>query len=386
LLSRLAFPYPSPPLNLGFAAATVKPSTSAAIPNNPALEDDQIKAFLDLILTKGSSGGSSPKPPGVPRPRVRTGPFDITIALSKAAFRNIIDDFRDGFTLGSTSGGGNFGPFSLTYTATAMSLADGTVDLHNDNTVSISGLDINFGTLSVCIGIDIPQICVGGFCLVPPVGSPPLPCFVRAPTICIFGGNPTIQSCLDVGPLITAEISATLTPLTKYSVNPARTPSMNDWDADDANVQNHWQVYVDPLTIHLDLFDIADNALDLFINAVNTAIDALLAPLPGWAQDLIKSILGPVIDLVRTILGFGADFGQWLADQLAGLGIIDIILTAIADYLAKDNPLIQVADPINIVAKDPSIPLIQILIPVEFAGVHVTADELIVEADIADPT
>ncbi|WP_113705259.1 hypothetical protein [Nonomuraea lactucae] len=366
---------------LGLATAIVEPTPEKpTVPSNPALEDDQIKVFLDLTVTPSSPGGgggsSPPVIPGTPRPRVRTGAFDVTAAMSEPATRDTFAVVRDTFSF-DTSGSADFGPFSVSY-AVAAHLEDGTLDLHGDNTMRVSELDVKFDTLRLCFGIDIPEICVGGFCIIPnPFGG----CLLRAPRICVFSDDPDIEFCLDIGGLITSEISMTLTPLTKYSVNPSRSPAMNDWDARDAGIPNHWQLYIDPVTLDVDLFDIADIVGDLLEAAVDAAIDTLLGPLPGWAKDLIKALLGPVIDVVRAILDFGDDLEEWLSDLLGvSLGLFDLILTAIADYLAEDHPLFEVEDPLQILPADGA--LIPVLLPVEFVGTRVTDDEVVVEADI----
>jgi len=316
--------------------------------------------------------------PGSPRPRTRSGAFDATAAVSEAAARELFTVVRDNFTL-TKSGGTDFGPFSLSYTA-ALHLENGTLDLRGNNTISVKELDIKWDTLRVCFGIDLPEICVGGFCLIP---IPFDGCLVRAPRICIFSDDPDIEFCLDIGGLITSELSATLRLLTKYSVDPGRTVGMNDWDAKDAGVPNHWQLFADPLTLDVDVFDIADIVGDLLEDAIDAAVDGLLGPLPGWAKDLIKAILGPVVDLVRSILDFGDDFAEWLSDQLGvSLGLINTILTALAQYLAADHPLFQLEDPVQLLPPDGG--LIPVLLPVEFLGVHVTNDELILEADIGN--
>lgn len=370
---------------MGLATITLSPSpTSPALPNNPAIEDDQTKVFIDLVT--GPPG--PPKPPGPPepptpppvpgvvRPRTRTGAADATVAVSENAIRELFGALRDGFSF-SKSNSGNFGPFSLSY-AVAAHLEDGTIELRNDGTIRVRELDVKWDTLRVCFGIDIPQICVGGFCIIP---NPFDGCLVRAPRLCAFSANPDISFCLDIGGLITSEVSVTVRPLTKYAVNPARTPAMTDWDAKDAGIPNKWQVLIDPVTLDLDLIDIADIVGDLLEDAVDTAIDGLLGGFPQWAKDLIRAILGPVIDLIRDILDFGDDLGEWLSDKLGvSLELFNFLLTALADYLAAGRPLVQIEDPFPILPATSS--LIHVMIPIEFLGVRVNTDEMILEVDI----
>lgn len=366
---------------------TVEPTPAPKVPHNPALEDDQIKVFLDVAVTPpppptgggggGGGGGAPPPVPGVPRPRTRTGPLDATAALSERTTRALFEGFRNNFGF-DENGSKSFGPFTLSYGA-AGHLENGTLDLRSDGTISVDELDLKFTKLRACFGIDIPEICIGGFCI---IGIPFDGCAVRAPKICLFSSNPDISFCLDIAPFVRLELSATVRPETRYSVNPGRTAGMNDWDAHDAGVPNHWQLFIDPVTIDVDLFDIADIVGDLLDDAIDAALDGILGGLPDWAKDLIRAILGPLVDVVRAILDFGDDFSTWLAQQLGfSLGLVNTILTLIADYLASKAP-IEFADPIEALPADGS--LIPVLVPVEFFDLRVTDDELVIEADIGD--
>jgi hypothetical protein len=372
------------------AAVTVEPSpVTAALPNNPAVENDQIKVFLDLTAAPGGGGGGSeggggggpvpPDPaPGVDRPRVRVGPFDLTVALSEDAVEDLFDALRDSFTF-SKSDSVDFGPFTFSYEIAAH-LEGGTIELRNDGTIRIKELDIKWDKAKVCFGIDIPEICIGGFCIIPS----PWGCILRAPRICVFSDNPDIEVCLDIGGLITSELSATVKPHMRYSTNhPA---AMNDWDARDPPnlIWNRWQLGVDIETLDIDLFDIADIIGDLLHNALEDAVSDLLGFLPGWAQDLVLAILGPIIDLVVAIIDLPDDVGEWLSDLLGvSLGLFDAILTAVANHYAADHPLLELEDGFPLPIPDMG-GLIPVLLPIEFLGVRVTTDELILEGDIGN--
>lgn len=372
----------------GIATLTVEPTIPPAVAHNPALEDDQLKLFLDIGVGPGpppgggggGGGGGTPPPsfPGSPRARTRTGPFDAQAALSESTVQALFTAVRDGFSFNETVSG-SFGPFSASATA-AGHLENGTVDLKANNSIAIDELDLQFDTLQACLGIDIPEICIGGWCI---IGIPFDGCAVRLPKLCAFSDNPDINLCLDIAPFVRFELSAALRPVVKYSVNPGRTAGMNDWDAHDAMVPNHWQLYIDPITIDLDLFDIADAVGDLLDDALDAALDTILGGLPQWAKDLIKAILGPVIDVVRAILDFGDDFVEWLSQLLGvSLGLGNLLLQLVADYLASQHPLVEFEDPITVMPPDG--PLIPVLVPMEFIDVHVTADELVFEADVGD--
>ena len=375
----------------GALSLAVEPTaTSGALPHNPALEDDQAKVFLDLTVGPGVSsgggdgggsggGGSSPPPdPGSPRARARNGTFDATAALAEDAVAALFNQLRDGFSQ-SASGSADLGPFSASYAA-EVHLENGTIDMRPDGTIAVSELDVAFGTLELCLGLDIPEICVGGFCI---IGIPFDGCAVRAPEICLFDDDPDIELCLDIGPFLRTELSAALRPLVKYAPNPARGAAMNDWDAVEAGVANHWQLYVDPVSIDIDLFDVADIVGGLLEDAVDAVLDTILGPLPGWAKDLIRAILGPVIDLIRGILDLGDDIEEWISDTLGvSLGLFDFLLTLVGDYLAEGRPLAEIPDPLTLVPADGG--LIPVLVPMEYLGVRVDDAEMVIEVDLGD--
>ena len=372
---------------LGLVALAIEPTPSSAdVPNNPALEDDSIKLFIDLTASSitggggGASSGGGSSPPSFPgnlRARTRTGPFDLLAAGSERAAQELFDGIRDGAKLDEADSV-DFGPFTAGYDVKAH-LEGGTIDLRSNGTIALNELDIEWDVLHFFAGIDIPEICVGGFCIIPnPFGG----CLVRAPRLCVFSANPDLGINLDLSGLLVSEVSATLKPIVRYSVNPGRTVGMNDWDAHDAAVPNHWQLYIDPVSIDLDVFDFADIVGNLLDNALDAAIDTLLGPLPDWAKDLIRAILGPIIDLVRDILDIGDDVQEWL-QQLLGtsLGLINVIVTFIADLLTT-SPIVEFADPIPLLEAEPG--KMAVLLPVEFLGIEVDDTELQLQVDLGD--
>jgi hypothetical protein len=163
--------------------------------------------------------------------------------------------------------------------------------------------------------------------------------------------------------------------LTKYFVHPERLPAMDHWDAQDTlasvptqtpfikSVANRWQVFVDPQTMDLDPIDIADTVGDLLENLVEAAVDGLLGFLPGWIRDIIKAILGPIIDLIRAILDIPDDIQEWISDLLnVSFGLLDFIATAVADYFAAKFPIYEIEDPFPMLEKgaNPNIPILDL--------------------------
>ena len=309
---------------------------------------------------------------------------DLTIAASEAAFQQVFNAMRDNFTFAAADSG-DFGPFTAGYDVEAH-LEGGTVDLRADNTVSVKELDIKWDKLDFSLGFDIPEICVGGFCIVPT----PWGCALRAPKICVFSADPDVSITIPIDDFVTSEISMVASLATRYFVDPARPAWMNAWDAQDAtpSLANQWQIFLDPQTLDVDVFDIADIVGDLLEDALTAAVEGLLGWLPGWALDIIEGIIGSVVDLVRDILDLPDDIQEWISDLLnVSFGLMDLILTFVADYFAAQNPL-QIEDPYPMLrATDnpngSTLPdLVPVKIPIRDLRVFNDDKEMIIEANV----
>jgi hypothetical protein len=302
----------------------------------------------------------------------------LTVAISEGAAMRLFEALRDGVNI-SHSDSGTFGPFSASY-AVAFHLEGGTLDFRNDGSVQIRELDIKWDTFSLTIGFDIPQVCIGGFCI---IGIPFDGCAVRAPRICAFSGNPDITVPLDLSGLLTSEVSFRAAPVLKHFSDPARPPGMDYLSAQTAGIPDKWQLFIDPNPVDIAVIDIADIVGDLLESAVDAAIDGLLGWMPGWARDLIRAIIGPVIDLVRAVLDIPDDVEEWISDLLGvSLGLLDFIATVVADYFAAQNPLIEIEDPLEILAADPTVPLIPVKVPIASLAVTVSDTEMVLQGDI----
>jgi len=309
----------------------------------------------------------------------------VTVAASEGTFVRIFDGVRDAFVF-EQPGSGTFGPLTASYDVKAH-LANGSVDLRGDNTVLVSELDIKWDRLDLSLGFDIPEVCVGGFCIIPnPFGG----CILRAPRICAFSGNPDVSVTLPLGG-ITSEVSLAGRLLTRYFVDPARPAGMNDWDAQETTppVYNQWQIFLDPQWVDIDPIDVADTVGDLLEAAVEAVVDNLLGWLPGWARNLIKAILGPIINLIRAILDIPDDIQEWVSDLLnVSFGLLDILAQVILDYFAAKQPLTFVEDPYPILpaAANPNGPvppmLVPVKIPIRDLKVFNTDVEMVLEGNV----
>lgn len=363
-------------------SGNIQLSAATAVANNPAIEDDQLKVFvnidtlnLNILVTTGSGGGGGGGGGGsggtvtrTIRPRTRTGVFDLTAAMSEKAFKKVYGAVIDGFRF-SSSDSGSYSIFTASYSVAAH-LNGGTIDLETNGSIRVSDLEVKWDTLYLDLGIDIPTITIGGFCIlwVPVEG-----CIIEAPSIDLFSASPDISVPLDLSGLITSEVTFSAIPKVFYGVG--------------SGVPNRWQITLVPtLPILLDIIDIADTVGDLFHNLITNAIDNLLNALglPGWAVDFIDSVLGGVEGIIRTVLDIPDDVAGFILDLIGNLGIFQALIDAISQYIAIT--LFELEDPKEILPGDPAVPLIPVRLPIEFLDIHVDSNgsELVIHGDIGD--
>ncbi|MCL5068856.1 MAG: hypothetical protein M1368_10975, partial [Thaumarchaeota archaeon] len=248
---------------------------------------------------------------------------------------------------------GSWGPFSISYSVAAR-LEGGTISLTNNGAIKVSELDIKWDTLHLDIGVNIPEQCVG---ISWPVDL----------EYCFFSDNPDFSMPLDLSDLITSELTLTVIPRVFYGVG--------------SGVPNRWQIAMEPtLPIDIDIIDIADTVEDLFHNLIVSAIDNLLSLAPDWARDLIDSLLGGVEDIIRTVLDIPDDIGEWILDMIGNLGIFQDLVDALAQYISIT--VFELEDPYPALPADGS--LIPVKLPIQYLGINVNSDEMVLTGDIGD--
>jgi hypothetical protein len=291
----------------------------------------------------------------------------VTIAASAKAFTKLFDKLRDNFTL-SKSDSGSFGPFSASYSV-KMHLSGGSVQLNDDDTVEVKNLLIEWDTLKLTLCFNLP--CIPGICIIP---DPWNGCLLGTPEICL--GSICIP--IDLSGLVSkiSDVKANL--LTFYFVDPARDPSWTDLDAEDHGHPNKWRVFINPVFVHVDPIDIPASLGNIIENLVEDAIKNGL-PGPDWLKDILLALFGPILDLLKTILGFVDDISSFISDLLGNtFDLLGIIETAVADYFASQHA-IEFEDPFPIITGGGLIP---VKIPIRDLDSHVNSKEMILEANI----
>jgi len=298
----------------------------------------------------------------------------ITIAASEKAFEQLFKAVRDNFIV-SKSDSRNFGPFSASYSI-KLHLAGGNIQLNNDGTIEIKTVDVVFDILKVKVCFDLPGFCIPSFCIIP---DPWNGCLVGFPGFCIGG---PICIPLDLSGLVSEinDIKAHLNP--KYFIDPGRLPTWSDLDAEFAGKPNKWQIYIDPDWVSVDPIDIPASIGNIVENILKNAINNLFPSwLPGWAKDLIWAFLGPLLDMLKSVLGFLDNFEDFLQDLLGNtFDILGFIETAVADYFASQYPIYQFEDPYPVLPQSGT--LIPVKIPLRNLTATVNTNEMIVLADV----
>jgi hypothetical protein len=298
----------------------------------------------------------------------------VTIAASSNAFVQLFNALRDNFTF-SKSDSGNFGPFSASYSI-AFHLENGSIALHDDNTVEVKHVKVVWDSLTLNVCFNVPGFCIPSFCIVP---DPWNGCLVGFPGFCVGG---PICAPLNLSGLVSdvSELSARLKPV--YYVDPARLPGWSDLDAEFNGHPNKWKIFVDPVFVHVDPIDVPATVANVLENLVKDAINNMIPGwVPGWAKDLIWALIGPVLDLVKGILGIVGSIEDWLSDLLNSVfDLLGILETAIADYFASKYPIFAFEDPYPILAA--SAGLIPVKIPIRNLTATVNSKEMVVLADV----
>lgn len=299
-------------------------------------------------------------------------------ALFKGVVKNFVFEKADTF-----SGGG----FTAGYDVKAK-LENGTISLTDQNSVKISELDIHWLRIKLSLTVDIPKICTPDGC-VDIFGHE-----ICVPQWCIFDANPDIDITFDLSTFIRhSEVSGEVSPLIKYFINPARPANMGYLEAEEtqdpahtddpkANLANKWQLFLHPLWLDVDLIDFEATVDELLTDLVKTLVDTVFSGFPDWAKDAILAISGPIIDVIGAIIDLGDDFQEWLADFFnVSIGLGNILLTLLADYLTNKSPVFSLEDPQKIMdATDDG--LIPVKIPIAALSANINHAEMAVEATV----
>ncbi len=381
-ISALVFNAISLPKSLG----SLTFSASTAVPYNPAVEDNQLKIFINLENIAFNLPLSGPpsfrnESPGTvtqtSRLRNRKGAFDFSAAISADAFERIFTAVVKEFRF-LKSGTDNYGSFSVSYDVVAY-LEGGSVEMRDDGTIVVKELNVIWDKFKLNIGIDVPEISVGGgeVCVNPPYPSCNVPIVgckkcVTLPSYSFFSGSPDITVSVDLSGLINSELVFNTQLKTFYGIG--------------SGTPNRWQIaFIPTLPSDLYITNIADSVGDLFKSRVKHAIDDLLSSskAPDSAIKIISEILGGIDNITRNIINIPDDIGKWFIDMIQHIGIVRSLLNDLYDYFTfKILAAFEIEDPFQVLKPENN--MIPVKIPIEFIRVSVNSHEITIEGDVGD--
>ncbi len=320
----------------------------------------------------------------------------LTVAVSEAAVRESVAVLVEAVKW-EKQDTKDFGAFSAGYHVKGH-LEGGDVDLRADGTIEVKELDVKWDKLQVTLGLDIPEICVGGGCIDLPW---PLP-DICLPRVCIFSGDPDVSISPDFAAFVAQEISFIGSVEARYFDASAPPPPGFDPCGFLRGVlggtgvlpplptTNQWQVFIDPESVDIDLFDFADVVGDLVEDALTAAVEALIPG--GWVRDLILAIIGGVADLIRFVLDIPDEIDEWLSDLFnVSFGLLDFLVQIVLELFGACVPIYAIDDPLEVLPAQVStsvllsgapVALVPVKVPVADLSVSVDDVELVVQADV----
>ncbi|MEJ5252378.1 MAG: hypothetical protein HPY54_15870 [Chthonomonadetes bacterium] len=300
----------------------------------------------------------------------------FTLAVSEGTFRRSFDLLKRNLRF-SKSDQASFGIFVAGYDVRAH-LEGGTLDLRADNTISVRELDIRWDRLRFTLGINIPEICVGGGCINMPWPIPD----ICLPRVCVFSGNPDISISPDLAAFVAQEVSFTGRVVARYfdaSVPPPLPDLCAPIRIEPLPDHNQWHIHIDPQTIDVDLFDFPDIVGNLIENTLSNAVRAIIPG--GFVRDIILAIIGGIADFIRFLLDIPDEIDEWLSDLFnVSFGLLDFIGTLVLDFFSTCNPIYRIDDPFELLPASNG--LIPVRIPLRNLSVRVNDAEMVAEVDI----
>jgi len=215
----------------------------------------------------------------------------------------------------------------------ALHLDDGTIQLNDDNTVEVKDVDIVFDTLKVQVCFDLPGFSIPSFCLVP---DPWNGCLV------VFPGSASGADLRSTGSERLVRRSPTSKRILRPSIMSIRLAIRvgRTWMPSSTAIPTNG-------AFSLTRFGArgshrhSGTVGNLLENAVKDAVNNLFPSwLPGWAKDLVWAFLGPILDLIKGLLGIVGEINDFISNLLGNLfDLLGLIETAVADYFANQYPL-----------------------------------------------
>lgn len=239
--------------------------------------------------------------------------------------------------------------------------------IYRDGFIDMRELDIIWDRLQFGVDINLPEISIGGQCI---LRLPIVGCVARIPRLSVWGRNPDIGASISLNHVIRSEVSVGAAPRVVAGMS------------DDVPPRPQWHIVPDMVNVDVDLIDIADTVGDLVQRLLDRLVDAALGWLPDWARDIIDAIVGGIVWMIRRLLDLGDDVSEWLARILRhSVGLFNIIAQYLLDRFENDMVLFAVDNPYTLLEASTANPAMPeqppVLLPIRRIVPSVSDSELV---------
>lgn len=269
---------------------------------------------------------------------------DVAFSINEATFNTVFSKALASFKQLPFDGSSSVGPLWLGVEG-AIHIEDaGDIDFEDGNTFFLKELDIGWDSLILRLGLDLPTVSIGKFCVLRfPEDAPFLggECIFEFPGVTLFAGAP------DIGPL-----TVNLNPIIGFIV----TEISGRFTIDIRKDGDFQKIFADVEAIDVDPISINDTfgKLPALIKVSVASVAAqIVSKVPQvWLLDAVLGMLNipSVTQWVLDLLDIGDDIEEWLMNKLnLSIGIDDLLYHVIFDEVLKNSALFKIDDPIHFV-------------------------------------
>ena len=278
---------------------------------------------------------------------------DVTLKVSEKTFGDVFNKLWPALKL-PFSGDGSWAGLWGAVEGEFHIVKAGKVEFNDSNTFTASEIDFQWDKLIFKVGIDIPTIKIGEFCLLP------TPDFLKG----WFGSD----DCLVVfpgGEFFTAVpdlyIKLNLSAIFQYIITEINIISRvkMQYTTSTPPDSNYWGIYLDLVALHVEPIQIQDTlgqSTLLLIAAIDGAVQYLYSIVPGtFVIDVLLGIVGfPTLsEFILNILDIQESVEEWLTKWLnTSIGIDQLIYQALFDAILSGTALYKIDDPVTLLSED----------------------------------
>jgi hypothetical protein len=277
---------------------------------------------------------------------------DVTLKVSEKTFGEVFNKLWPAFKA-PFSGDGSWAGLWGAVEGQFHIVQAGDVEFNDANTFTASEIDLQWDKLIFKIGIDIPTIKIGKFCLLPTpdflkdfFGSDD--CLVEFPGGQLFTAVPDPYVKFNLSAIFQYIITE-ITIISKVKMQFTTEPPPDS---------NYWGIYLDLVALHVEPIQIQDTlgqSTLLLIAAIDAAVQYIYSILPAtFVIDVLLGIVGfPTLsEFILNILDIQESVEEWLTKWLnIPIGIDQLIYQKLFDAVLSDTALYKIDDPVTLLTE-----------------------------------